>query len=107
MVITDMSNSKADIKTIGELVDSFFESADVNKDGAISQEEFVSGVQDMPVILHLLQCDPDDTADNIETANHFDSLHVSDETAAASKQTKTNPNVDCRTSDRSSSYKAK
>lgn len=54
-----MSNIREDFDTIEQLVSEFFLSADINRDNYISQEEFVAGVTDMPVILHLLQCDPD------------------------------------------------
>lgn len=59
MISTDMSNIREDFVTIEQLVAEFFLSADINRDNFISQEEFVAGVTDMPVILHLLQCDPD------------------------------------------------
>lgn len=74
MISTDMSNTREDLATIEQLVTEFFRSADINKDNYISQEEFVTGVSDMPVILHLLQCDPDIHDLDQGPVNKFDEI---------------------------------
>ncbi|KAL4235607.1 Guanylate cyclase activator 1A [Mactra antiquata] len=112
MVSTDMSNSKSDIKTIEELVSSFFKSFDENQDDAISQEEFVTGAKTMPIILHLLQCNPD-AEDDGEQINNFDSLDITDKPSTSkSKTQQTNSNGKGKTTskgshDRGSAYKTK
>lgn len=58
MVNRDLSNSATEMGNIEQLVSEFFQSADHNHDNAISSDEFVSGVQTMPVMLQLLECDP-------------------------------------------------
>lgn len=74
MISTDMSSVREDLATIEQLVTEFFRSADINKDNFISQEEFVAGVTDMPVILHLLQCDPETSDLEPGPVKKFDSL---------------------------------
>lgn len=103
MITTDLSSTKTDLKLIEELVQTFFESADRNHDNAISEDEFIYGVKDMPVILHLLQCDPDVGIEDVETIEHFDSLHASEkEMHSKSASTSTG-----RSSAKSESYKTK
>ncbi|WAR22997.1 NCALD-like protein [Mya arenaria] len=90
MISTDMSNTKADIQTIEELVVEFFRSADRNHDDAISQEEFMAGVREMPAILHLLQCDPAAEGDLQGPVTQLDSLDIDKESLPnASTQSKT------------------
>ena len=73
MISPESQRSQATADEIEELIVTFFESADRDKDDVISQEEFVQGVQDMPIILQLLQADPgkdskfDQLADETET----------------------------------------
>jgi len=85
MISTDMGNIREDLSTIDELVAEFFLSADINRDNFISQEEFVAGVSDMPVILHLLQCDPESHDMEPGPAKKFDHL---DEIKKATNKTK-------------------
>ena len=59
MVSPESQWSQSTADEIEEIVGHFFESADRNRDDAISQEEFVQGVKDMPIILQLLEADPD------------------------------------------------
>lgn len=49
----------ADMGTPDELTDKLFSQFDGNDDNQISYEEFCSGASKNPLILHLLQCDPD------------------------------------------------
>lgn len=58
MVSPDNQRSQDSADEIEDLIVSFFDSADKNKDDAISEDEFVQGVKDMPIILQLLQADP-------------------------------------------------
>ena len=58
MISPENQRSQATADEIEELIVNFFESADRNKDDAISQDEFIQGVNDMPIILQLLQADP-------------------------------------------------
>lgn len=87
MITTDLSSTKTDLKLIEDLVNSFFKSADRNCDNAISLEEFLDGVKEMPVILHLLQCDPsaEDDIEEAGTIEHFDSLQVSEKQLSSNK----------------------
>lgn len=101
MITTDLSSTKTDLKLIEELVQTFFESADRNHDNAISEDEFIDGVKDMPVILHLLQCDPDAGIDDVETIEKFDSLDVSEKQMHSNKTS-----TSTGTSARSKSYKS-
>lgn len=105
MISTDLSNTKEDIKTIDQLVNTFFESADRNHDDAISRDEFVQGVQEMPVFLDLLQCDPDTGPEDLETVEKFDSLAVSETQLSSDKDPINSSQPDSKT-DRISSYKA-
>lgn len=108
MITTDLSTTKSDLKLIEDLVTTFFESADRNHDNAISQEEFLDGVKEMPVILHLLQCDPEaaDDIDEIGTVEKFDSLHVSEKHLSSNKG-KSGEETSESATDRRNAYKAK
>lgn len=105
MITTDLSNSKDDIKAIDQLVSTFFESADKNHDDAINQEEFVQGVQEMPVFLHLLQCDPETGLEDVQTVEKFDSLAVSEKQSASNNDIKTEPKQETK-NERKSAYMA-
>ena len=59
MVTPESQWSQSTAGEIEEIVVHFFESADLNKDDAISHDEFIQGVKDMPIILQLLEADPD------------------------------------------------
>ena len=58
MISPESQRSQSTADEIEELIVNFFESADRDKDDVISQEEFMQGVKDMPIILQLLQADP-------------------------------------------------
>lgn len=108
MITTDLSTTKTDLKLIEDLVTTFFKSADRNHDNAISQEEFVDGVKEMPVILHLLQCDPEaaEDIDEVGTVEKFDSLHVSEKQLSSNKGKIGEESNDSAT-ERHNAYKAK
>ncbi|XP_053394765.1 hippocalcin-like protein 1 [Mercenaria mercenaria] len=103
MIATDLSSTKTDLHLIEDLVSAFFKSADRNHDNAISAEEFVEGVKEMPVILHLLQCDPDSDSGDFETIEKFDSLQVSEKQLSSNKGGK--KSAKASGSDRSTAYK--
>lgn len=106
MITTDLSTTKDDLILIGELVNTFFKSADRNNDNVISEAEFVEGVKEMPVILHLLQCDPDaDDLNESETIDKFDSLQVSEKQLSSNKGGNEKATSDT-VSQRSSAYKS-
>ena len=58
MIFPKSQRSQATDDEKEDLIVTFFESADRDKDEVISQEEFIHGVQEMPIILQLLQADP-------------------------------------------------
>ena len=60
---------------IDSLVKKFFKEADENNDNKISSDEFVRGVNSMPIIFSLLQCAPEDTNED-EVVKKFDELEV-------------------------------
>ncbi|KAK3090452.1 hypothetical protein FSP39_011964 [Pinctada imbricata] len=51
-------------KTTDEYTDDIFKSIDTNQDGLISQEEFINGAKTNPVIIDLLQPNPEADDDN-------------------------------------------
>lgn len=42
-----------------DMADAFFDRFDSNRDGKISYEEFKNGAIQEPIIVKLLECDPD------------------------------------------------
>ena len=108
MISVDNANMKSDLSTIDDLVEVFFKSADRNHDNAISQEEFVTGVSEMPVILHLLQCDPGAGVDMDGPIAKLDSLDIDkDQKPLKSEQVaaKNGKAGDARGATRSRTYK--
>ena len=89
MIAPENQRSQATAEEIEELISNFFDSADEDKDNAISEDEFIQGVNDMPIILQLLQADPgkqsrfdelDDDSGRKETE------HVKQEISASGKK---------------------
>jgi Ca2+-binding EF-hand superfamily protein len=56
-----MTNAKApaELDTPEKMTNKFFEELDCNGDGQICFDEFKKGAKKDPVIVNLLECDPD------------------------------------------------
>ena len=89
MISPESQRSQATADEIEDLIVTFFESADRDKDDVISQDEFIHGVQEMPIILQLLQADPgkDSKFDKIDGETQDDKqINAGTELSASGKK---------------------
>ena len=83
MISYDVKEAEDDTHNIDALIREFFQKADNNNDNKISMEEFINGVTTMPIILHLLQCDPEPETLDENVVSKFDDLELKQTTNMA------------------------